>query len=416
MAPRSKPKTPRRGPYVRYDQNQVEKALAEVVRNKLSIRQASEKYGVPRSTISDRYKGKHISNNGRPTALSNTDEQHILHGILVAAKWGYPLTGKDVRIIVKGYLDRKGKVEKRFQDNMPGRQWLKSFMTRNKQTLSVRLSENIKRARAAVSREIIQKYFENLGDTLKDVPASHIVNYDETNITDDPGQQRVLVRRGAKHADMVLDTSKTSTSVMFAIAASGVRLPIYIVYKAVHLHDTWTKNGPEQAFYNRSASGWFDSFIFEDWFEKVALRYFKTLPPGRKVIIGDNLASHTSIRVINLCLENDISFVLLPANATHLCQPLDVAYFRPFKMAWKKTLFDWKKRHRGTVPKEYFPKLLKEALASLKESEANNIKAGFRSCGIFPLDQNQVLKRIPDGQVQEEDQTDPLGALHSRNI
>lgn len=43
MAPRSKPKTPRRGPYVRYDQKQVEKALAEVVRNKKEVSCLREK-------------------------------------------------------------------------------------------------------------------------------------------------------------------------------------------------------------------------------------------------------------------------------------------------------------------------------------------------------------------------------------
>lgn len=101
-------------------------------------------------------------------------------------------------------------------------------------------------------------------------------------------------------------------------------------------------------------------------------------------------------------MENDIQFVLLPANATHLCQPLDVAYFRPLKMAWKRILLDWKKRHRGSITKEYFPQLLHKVLVSLKDTEKSNIIAGFRACGIVPLDRQQVLKRLPRQNTRED--------------
>ena len=82
----------RRNKYNNYDNKSLEKALEAVATGRLSIRAAAEAYDVPKSTLSDKYHGKHISKNGRPNALSNTDENHLLHGILTAAKWGYPLT------------------------------------------------------------------------------------------------------------------------------------------------------------------------------------------------------------------------------------------------------------------------------------------------------------------------------------
>lgn len=107
MAPK---KTLKRRKYANYDKASVEKALEA----RLSITAAAEACNVPKSPLSDRHYGKHISKNGRPNVLSSVDENHPLHSILTAANWGYPLTSTDVRTTVKGYLDRKVVVEKRF--------------------------------------------------------------------------------------------------------------------------------------------------------------------------------------------------------------------------------------------------------------------------------------------------------------
>ena len=134
----------------------------------------------------------------------------------------------------------------------------------------------------------------------------------------------------------------------------------------------------------------------ENWFETVALRYFKSLKNDKpRVLIGDNVASHLSYRMIKSCLENNIRLVFLPPNATHLCQPLDVAYFRPLKSAWRATLNEWKKQHTGCFPKHWFPGLLKKTLDAIQPKSEANIKAGFGATGIYPLNRQKVLKRLP---------------------
>jgi hypothetical protein len=66
---------------------------------------------------------------------------------------------------------------------------------------------------------------------------------------------------------------------------------------------------------------------------------------GEKVLIGDSLSSHISERVLNLCKENDVHFVYLPPNSTHLTQPLDVTFFHPVKHKWREILSDYKNIH-----------------------------------------------------------------------
>lgn len=105
-----------------------------------------------------------------------------------------------------------------------------------------------------------------MNTSSENVPPSHIVNYDETNFTDDAGRQRVVIRRSIKHEDRIIDSSKTS--VMFAISGSGEMLPPYLVFKSKHLYQNWVKDGPQGTRYGNNKSGWFDSNQFEEWLKQ----------------------------------------------------------------------------------------------------------------------------------------------------
>jgi len=133
---------------------------------------------------------------------------------------------------VKTFLDANYKKVPQFKDNLPGNSWYCSFLDRHKVQLSARKSQNIKISRATVTAAKIGAYFDALKGTVRGVMPEAIVNYDEKNITDDPGVFRVIVCRSSTHTDRILDTSKVSTSVMFSGTASGFLLPPYVVYEA----------------------------------------------------------------------------------------------------------------------------------------------------------------------------------------
>ncbi|KAG5884599.1 hypothetical protein JTB14_002252 [Gonioctena quinquepunctata] len=195
----------------------------------------------------------------------------------------------DLRYMVQQYLNRNGKREARFRENLLGSDWFKTFMLRHPNS-TMKLAENTKRVRAAVSYGIIESYFSELKDTLEDVSPSNIINYNETNSSDNPGSVEVVVKRVVKHAHRIIDTSKSSTSVMFAISGDDKLLPPYVVYEAKHLYPGWTEGGFPASRYNRTPSGWFDSCIFEDWFSTIVLPSMRNLD-GPKVIIGKSIGA-----------------------------------------------------------------------------------------------------------------------------
>lgn len=115
-------------------------------------------------------------------------------------------------------------------------------------------------------------------------------------------------------------------------------------------------------------------------------------------MIGDNLASHLTLKVIELCSDNDVSLIFLTANSTHLTQPLDVAFFRPLKTAWRNILEKWKNtqgKYEPSRPKDRFPKLLKQLMDDIKVQGPKNVRAGFKKCGIIPVNRVPVLRMLP---------------------
>lgn len=222
------------------------------------------------------------------------------------------------------------------------------------------------------------------------------------NCSDDPGSSKSIFRRGVKYPERIVNSTKGCVSLMFSGTADGRCLPPYVVYKAENLYNEWVLNGPTDARYNCTRSGWFDATMFEDYFQTVVLDWAKKLP-GTKVVIGDNLSSHLSPEIVRLCEENDIKFVFLPPNSTHLTQPLDIAFFGPLKKEWRKILLKYKTENpsQKTMNKKHFPVLLKTLIQNIEMRHSKNLQSGFRAAGIYPLNPREVLKRKPEFQFPD---------------
>lgn len=382
--------------YVDYSEADLAECLAAIRSKVLTQRAAADLYKIPRSTIKNKLAERFPNKPGRPTVFTEEEEAAFVAHITALSEYGFPLTDFDLKMIIKDYLESQGRNVANFKNNTPGKDWLKSFITRQR-SLTRRFANNIKRVRAAVSEAVISEFIENIKQELENVPPDNVYNYDETNLCDDPGKKRVLCRRGTKYPETVVNATKISFTVMFCGNAAGEHVPPFIIYKSEHLWSTWTENGPEGARYNRTKSGWIDAVTFEDWFLNHLMPILKK-KEGRKVVIGDNLSSHINTKVLSECENHNVSFVCLPPNATHILQPLDVAVFRPLKVKWRQTLLNWKDTQMGrnlpTTPKDQFPRLLKKALDSLTEP-GQNLISGFKKAGIFPINKEEPLARLP---------------------
>jgi hypothetical protein len=403
------PRNPKRKPNARayktkYTNQDLADAISAVRGGVKKSWKAAKDFRIPFGTLINKLKDLHPGKPGRRTVFSVEEEASIVSAISALGDWSFPLTPVEIRLLAKNFLDQQGRVVDRFPNNLPGRDWVTSFLKRHKNEIKVRIADNLSRARAELSPDDVKKFFTNLGKELEGVPPTNIINYDETNLTDDTGRKRCVFRRSCRYPNRVAPTTKTGFSVMFSGSADGIPFPPYTVFKAEHLYTPWVEGGPKGARYNRSKSGWFDTECFEDWFLSLMLPRLKRLP-GKKVLIGDNLSSHFSHRVITEARKNDIHFVFLPSNSTHLQQPLDVAFFAPLKRIWRKILSEFKvtQRNKGSIQKADFPGLLRNLVNDLTETGKGsmNLKAGFEACGIYPINAHRVLQKLPGGVTRQ---------------
>lgn len=126
---------------------------------------------------------------------------------------------------------------------------------------------------------------------------------------------------------------------------------------------------------------------------------------GGKCYHFNNLSSHLSEKVTNQCSEMNSAFVLLP-NSTDKCQPLDVRFFGPLKREWRKLLEAFKIKYpsSSSQDKSLFPQMLMQLMDAINEDgrASKNLISGFRTCGIYSLDAEKILRKFPPIDSQEK--------------
>lgn len=92
--------------------------------------------------------------------------------------------------------------------------------------------------------------------------------------------------------------------------------------------------------------------------------------------------------------------ISLYPNSTHILQPADVAVFKPLKSGWKSSVRTWKfENFPKEVTRYTFGSIIEEVFN--RYATSTTIKNGFRKCGLFPFDKNNVdyTKCIPNRRV-----------------
>ena len=222
------------------------------------------------------------------------------------------------------------------------------------------------------------RYAPDLGDRLW--------NCDETGLCNATASCRILAKRGSQWVHTTSGGSgRAYTTVHGCGSATGIRLPPFVVYKGKNLYTSWTKGGAAGAMYSVSESGWMEKENYECWFKKMFLPSVSNLlKSGPVVPFFDGHFSHISLELVEHSRACGVHLMLLPANTTHVLQPLDVGVYGPLKQAWKGILQQHNHSTRAAnITKDDMPKLVGQLWDS--SVRPNHLIGGFRETGLFPL-------------------------------
>lgn len=113
--------------YADYSNDHLQNCLEAIRSGVMTQRQAADHFKIARSTIKNKLKNLFPSNAGHPKVFTQAEELSFASHIDKMCKFGFPIDELDLRFFVKSYVTRQGKVSPCFRDNMPGRDWTKSF-------------------------------------------------------------------------------------------------------------------------------------------------------------------------------------------------------------------------------------------------------------------------------------------------
>ena len=241
----------------------------------------------------------------------------------------------------------------------------------------------------------VAQYFAALEDEMsaKELTLSpaRIWNIDETGLTMDHRPRKVMATTGAKHLQSSTSSDREMLTVIGTINADGKCLPPHVIAKGKTvkaLIGFQQEQAPIGTTWSVSKTGWTKQGIAELWFKE---NFLNNIGNERlQMLILDDRDSHNFISLIELAGENQISIVELPAHTSHWLQPCDRIVFGPLKTYWNSARQDMRNLCSGMVVSRQhsFCGLLKTAWK--KAMTAENIRSGFRACGIFSLKPDEI--------------------------
>lgn len=385
----------KRGKTLNYDQESLEKAVNEVKSGHMSVRKASAAFAVPKSTIADRLSGRYGLNvrHGRPPALPREVEETIVSSIKTASKLGVGLSRHQIMRRTR-VLCQRLPVSPSYKNFKAGNDWLNGLMKRFPE-LTLRKPEKLSSVRARMmNEEVVSNYFAGLSDTLAqsglDAHPERIWNCDETGFNFEHTPVHVVAERGDRSVHARTSSKSTNLTVMACVNGIGNRMPPMIITKGKTprcLRGFNVEQAPENCLWTFQKNGWIDDAIGEKWFDSVFLKYCG--PERPQLLILDGHGSHETLAIIERAIAEDIIMISLPPHCTHVLQPLDRSVFGPLKSAYNEQCSDFLLEHPlHVVDKWTFPSLFKNAWQ--KAVSMDNIRNGFRACGIVPLNPSAV--------------------------
>lgn len=239
---------------VQYSEDQLRSAIEEFKTDNISIRDVAKKYGIPSTTLYCKARGvRPIERKmGPKPILGSFVEKRIVKCLFTLADAGFPLSKQQLLDNVADFASKQS--ENPFKNGRPGRKWFELFRSRHP-SISMRVAQNISRARAGVTEENLRNWFEKTRkfcetndcfEALTD--PRRVYNLDETAFFLSPEVGKVMAKKGAKSVyNTIKNSDRQCTTVLMGGNAAGQMAPSMLVFKAKnipkkisdHLPDNW---------------------------------------------------------------------------------------------------------------------------------------------------------------------------------
>ncbi|KAG6995003.1 alcohol dehydrogenase [Fusarium oxysporum f. sp. conglutinans] len=401
-----------------YTEDDVAEAILDTTGRGLSQNEAAQKRGVPQSTLSGRLSGQ-ASRNERIQAhqrIPKSQGETLIRWVLRQESLGYALSHSQVRACVEAILQQQG-------DNKPlGKYWTTRFVKRHLE-LSTKLGKRQEAARFdGFTPKAVNWYFDIRENEYGWIKPENTVNVDEGGIMVGFGLDSLVIGSSDPKKKAMLKgvQSRTWTSFIEAVTATGRALKPGIIFKGKELQKQWFLNEFELIadwHYITSPNGWTDNHIALEWLKDVYLPQTEPRDASdARLIILDGHGSHAQDEWMATCFLNNVYCCYLPAHCSHGLQPLDNGIFNVIKGAYRKELQKLASL-TDSAPDDKVHFIRAYAKAREAGMRKDIILSGWRFTGNWPINRHKALTHPeiqPDKEkVPERFKTPSPPQLHS---
>ena len=280
-----------------------------------------------------------------------------------------------------------------------GKNWVYNFIKRHDE-LKTRFSRKYNHQRAECEDpKLIKEWFNRVQITIMQYGIAYedIYNFDETGFAMGLIATAKVVTRAetAGRPALLQPGNREWVTTIECVNAMGWALPPCIVFKGKSHIQAWYEDNalPSDWRIELSENGWTTDQIGLSWLQNIFIPTTNGYTKGTyRLLILDGHGSHLTPQFDQMCNQNNIVPICMPAHSSHLLQPLDVGCFAVLKRTYGRLVEEKMRQRINHIDKldflSAYPQARKEAF------KMDNIKNGFMATGLVPYDPERVLTQL----------------------
>jgi DDE superfamily endonuclease len=313
----------------------------------------------------------------------------LVNWIKNSEQCGHPVDHAQLREFVTLLIKSSG------GDSACGHNWVGRFLQRRSDIRS-KVGKKIDHLRVKnTNPDLLKPWFESLHAVFErsGITPSNMWNVDETGIALGVCvNQRVIGTSETNKTYMKTPEDREWVSTIECISAVGNKINPVVIFKGQTLQSTWfTPGKTPDYFYTCSEKGWTSNDIGIRWLKDA---FLPTTDPGNgipRLLLLDGHGSHVSVEFMKIAWENNVYLFYLIPHSSHVLQPLDLSCFSVLKSRYRRQIALLASLSDSTPIKkaqflEFYHKARTEGLTE------PNIRAGWKTAGIYPWNPQKVLR------------------------
>lgn len=371
-------------------------AVKAVKEDGISVRLASKKFSVSRTTLQRHLSAFKNGGDNTFTVKNNNDvwrvftleeEKCLVEYLTKASNMHYGLTRHEMMVLAYEFAKSIGKKYPSSWDTnkQAGLKWLTDFLKKHPLSLRKPRATSIARA-AGFNRPVVEGFFEKYKEVLlkHKFESQNIYNMDESGLSTVHNPPKVIAPKGTKQVGGVTSSERgVNVTMISCISATGNSIPPFLIFPRVNFKNHMVNGAPPGTYGTCNPSGWSTSDIFVKFLDHF-INHAHPSKENKVLIILDNHESHVTIQAINKARENGIVMLTIPPHTSHKLQPLDRGVFGPFKVYYNKACQNWTLSHPAKPITIYEVGYL-VGQAYPMAFTPKNILSGFSVSGLWPI-------------------------------